>query len=207
MFALRSGGLLFLALVGSLAACETPAEAAAEGVGDPCIPEDESRVDFSGFGSSEVNVESRSFQCETRICLVNHFQGRVSCPFGQTSDALTAVAGTDRARCRVPGGDGSSPATSVGVPVMAWDVDRPAPDTVYCSCRCDGPDPDAQYCSCPSGYSCRPLVQDLGLGSSQLAGSYCVKRGTEYDAAMEGGATCSGAPDDAACPRPAGANP
>ena len=33
--------------------------------------------------SREENIESRSFQCQTRICLVNHFQGRVSCPLGQ----------------------------------------------------------------------------------------------------------------------------
>jgi ankyrin repeat protein len=31
-----------------------------------------------------VNVESRSFQCETRLCLAANFQGRVSCPYGQS---------------------------------------------------------------------------------------------------------------------------
>jgi hypothetical protein len=53
------------------------------GVGDPCIPEDEYRTGFGGYSKDEVNVESRSFQCETRVCLVNKFQGRVSCPYGQ----------------------------------------------------------------------------------------------------------------------------
>ena len=53
------------------------------GVGDPCTPEDEYEPSFSGFAQTEVNVESRSFQCETRLCLVNHFKGRVSCPYGQ----------------------------------------------------------------------------------------------------------------------------
>jgi hypothetical protein len=52
-------------------------------VGDPCVPEDEYKEDFAGFKISEENIESRSFQCQTRICLVNHFQGRVSCPLGQ----------------------------------------------------------------------------------------------------------------------------
>ena len=56
------------------------------GVGDPCVPEDEYLTTFSGFAVSEVNVESRSFQCLTRVCLVNHFQGRVSCPYGQVED-------------------------------------------------------------------------------------------------------------------------
>jgi len=56
------------------------------GVGDPCTPEDEYQQTFNGFQVTETNVESRSFQCETRICLVNHFQGRVSCRLGQTGD-------------------------------------------------------------------------------------------------------------------------
>jgi hypothetical protein len=54
------------------------------GVGDPCVPEDEYEAFFSGYALTEVNIESRSFQCETRVCLVNHFQGRVSCPYGQS---------------------------------------------------------------------------------------------------------------------------
>ena len=53
------------------------------GVGDPCIPEEEYLENFAGFKLTEENIESRSFQCKTRICLVNHFQGRVSCPQGQ----------------------------------------------------------------------------------------------------------------------------
>jgi hypothetical protein len=55
------------------------------GVGDPCIPEQEYDVCFAGFDQKEVNVESKSFQCQTRLCLVNHFQGRVSCPYGQNT--------------------------------------------------------------------------------------------------------------------------
>ena len=62
------------------------------GMGDPCIPEDEYSPTFSGFGETEVNVESRSFQCETRICIADHFRGRVSCPYGQTKDYVTANA-------------------------------------------------------------------------------------------------------------------
>src|SRR5262245_957695 len=82
-----SGGLSLCVLV---LACEPG------GVGDPCVPDDEYSARFSGFALSEVNVESRSFSCETRVCLVNHFQGRVSCPAGQNA------ANGD---CRVPGTD------------------------------------------------------------------------------------------------------
>src|SRR5258708_4084948 len=36
------------------------------GVGDPCVPEQEYFADFNGFSEKEVNVESKSFQCQTR---------------------------------------------------------------------------------------------------------------------------------------------
>src|SRR5690606_1285760 len=84
------------------------------GVGDPCIPEDEYRQQVPGYAVTEVNVESRSFQCETRVCLVNHFQGRVSCPYGQTEEDTeyctapgTQDCNSDTGRgCRVPGTNG-----------------------------------------------------------------------------------------------------
>lgn len=159
------------------------------GVGDPCIPEDEYRQEFSSFAVTEVNVESKSFQCVTRVCLVNHFQGRVSCPYGQTEAAVGLIDGTPAAdgtdkklRCRIPGTDGSLPQDQITVPVEAQLNERLADQAVYCSCRCAGPDPNARYCECPSGYSCEELVKELGFSKgSQLAGSYCVKSGTAFD--------------------------
>ncbi len=61
-----------------------PASCQTGGIGDPCTPEDEYRGQFAGFQLTQENIESRSFQCESRICLVNFFQGRVSCPAGQS---------------------------------------------------------------------------------------------------------------------------
>ena len=79
-------GLSALAALVTLAvvpmACQTG------GVGDPCTPEDEYDAEFAGFDLGQEYIESRSFQCKTRICLVNHFQGRVSCPLGQSPSAL-----------------------------------------------------------------------------------------------------------------------
>lgn len=180
------------------------------GVGDPCTPEDEYQTNFGGYDEAEVNVESRSFQCETRLCLVNHFRGRVSCPYGQTEsvvpkndlcqDCTGNAAPTDPKRCRVPGTSGANPGDSIDVPVPAQLVSRSAAaspehgdtkDAVYCSCRCDGPDPNARYCECPSGFTCEKLIDDLGLGSAQLAGSYCIKNGTKYSP-TQGGAECNG---------------
>jgi len=167
------------------------------GVGDPCIPEDEYSLTFSGFGYAEANVESRSFQCETRVCIANHFQGRVSCPYGQTADQIApyyangALTNADPASAPAPGLC-HIPATNqiVTAPVAPQAMDRRAENTVYCSCRCEGADKSAKYCSCPSGYSCLPLVPDLGLGQAQLAGKYCLKNGTEFTGNI-GGNLCN----------------
>jgi hypothetical protein len=151
----------------------------AEGVGDPCVPEDEYSDTFSGFALSEVSTESRSFQCQSRLCLVNHFQGRVSCPYGQ----VQAGGG-----CTLPGG--SEPVQTVVKPQL---LDRRADDAVYCSCRCSGNDPNARYCECPSGFSCSRVVPDFALGQDQLPGSYCVRAESEYEPVAIGPDTCSAA--------------
>jgi hypothetical protein len=180
------------------------------GIGDPCVPEDEYQQTFNGFAETEVNVESKSFQCETRVCLVNHFKGRVSCPYGQTqADIDDPTKGAAHPlRCRVPGTDGShclqngqqvdcdmAPGATnidaIEVPVAPQLLERTAQDTVYCSCRCKGPDPNANYCECPSGYECSELVKELGLpGRAQLAGSYCIKQGTAYSLRNLGASEC-----------------
>jgi hypothetical protein len=157
------------------------------GVGDPCVPEDEYQRDFSGFSVEEVNVESRSFQCETRICLVNHFRGRVSCPYGNDSSSVNVSNSEKPGDCYIPGSkDKVEVPAAGGQMAAAVAVDpqvkkRQAADAVYCSCRCDGPDANARYCECPSGFSCAKLVDKLPIGEgAQLAGSYCIRENTDY---------------------------
>jgi hypothetical protein len=140
------------------------------GVGDPCVPEHEYSAHFSGFSVDEVDVESRSMQCETRLCLVNHFQGRVTCPYGQTDERAR-----NDPRCFVPGG--KEPVTVAVAPQLR---ERRPVDSVYCSCRCNGPDANARYCDCPTGFACRALIPKFGLGNQELAGSYCIREGTGY---------------------------
>lgn len=199
----------FARLLGSLVLLSTPAflstSCEAGGVGDPCVPEEEFERDFSGFSRSEVNFESGSLQCRTRTCLVNHFQGRVSCPFGQAEDALD-LPPNDPRRCRLPGLGGDDESEAVVVPVDAWTVDRAPEQAVYCSCRCAGPDKGARYCECPSGYVCADLAQEYVANRRELTGSYCVKDGTVYDPTRTRSATCAEKPGDPSCP-PEGVNP
>lgn len=160
-----------IVLTGLATACQTG------GVGDPCTPEDEYDINFSGFSVEEVNVESRSFQCETRVCLVNHFQGRVSCPYGNDASSVNAGKNQKPGNCFIPGSQ-----DPIKVAVDPQIQTRQANNSVYCSCRCAGPDKNARYCDCPSGFACEKLVDKLPLGEgAQLAGSYCVREGTVYD--------------------------
>ncbi len=188
------------------------------GVGDPCTPEDEYQQNFNGFQVTETNVESRSFQCETRLCLVNHFQGRVSCRLGQTSahgapysdpggKPPNQMPNADwKPQCSIPGTavdrvDRNSP-DNINVEVKPQLVNRQTEKAVYCSCRCDGPDKNARYCQCPDGFQCEPVVQNLAItqGAGQLAGSYCIRSGSKYNAeTLSTVDSCYDKPDKCGC--------
>ena len=57
----------------------------AEWVGNPCTPNDEKNAAFPGFKITETTIDKGAPECGggAGVCLVNHFQGRVSCPLGQ----------------------------------------------------------------------------------------------------------------------------
>jgi len=177
-------GVVALGSVLSLLLASQGCSAPSVGVGDPCTPEQEYDATFSGFDLFEVNIESKSLQCATRVCLVNHFRGRVTCPYGQDAEG---VAPSGQSGCVVPGT--TTPIaplrpTPHGDCVAAQCADRTADDAVYCSCRCadaagnkgDG----SVYCDCPESFACVPLVSSIGGDNEGLTGSYCVKRGTEF---------------------------
>jgi hypothetical protein len=181
------------------------------GVGDPCVPEQEYDPTFLGFAVGEVNVESKSFDCQTRLCLANHFQGRVTCPYGQTKSGAPPATKPDGslyqdanghyiAACEVPQSgpalaDGGLPvnAAITGTPGDTTDgalvppqcLQRTAATAVYCSCRCanvNGQTNDgAVYCACPSGYTCQQLVSPIGANDTGLTGAYCIQNNTQYD--------------------------
>lgn len=146
----------------------------AGGVGDPCIPNDEFSASYSGASEKGAQIEDRSFQCETRVCLVKHFRGRVSCPFGneegRSSPLLSeAYSGPDAKDCMVPGTD-----IKVEVPVNSQCKARKG--HVYCSCRCDGEDSAAKYCECPEGYECKEVTRSLDPRLIAPGDKYCVKK-------------------------------
>ncbi len=209
--------ILILIAVGAFLGVIAGPGCAAGGVGDPCTPEQEYDVCFAGFDEQEVNVESKSFQCQTRLCLVNHFQGRVSCPYGQSAGETKIPSGqcadllggspvalyAGQPTCSIPGGsavlgDGAATgslgsAFQVQVAVQPQVTPRQASNTVYCSCRCanvnGATDDGPVYCACPDGYTCTQLVTSIGTTEQELTGGYCIKTGTAFNPEATSGQT------------------
>jgi hypothetical protein len=146
-------------------------------VGVACISENEQVAAFPGFSTNEINVTEGTPQCASGVCLADHFQGRASCPYGQTQSDLDKPP-SDPARCRTTTKDnvvGSTPVTEVVPPQI---VDRRAEDVMICSCVCGGDDPNRPtHCSCPAGMECAPLVVGFDGGIHQ---AYCIKSGKAY---------------------------
>jgi hypothetical protein len=208
--------------VGAIAALSSAPGCAATGVGDPCTPDEEFTPDFQGFSVDDVSTESKSYVCLTRLCLVNHFQGRVTCPYGQTAPGSgpTGPTGSNAAAvnsdkgCTIPGSTTPITATNVSVAGFASGAvpaqvtgtgagDRTANKTVYCSCRCanlaGNTNDNGVYCACPDNYTCTPLVTSIGSADSGLTGSYCVLNNTAYEAAKTDTATvCQASVTDSA---------
>lgn len=152
------------------------------GIGDPCVPAIENDPTFASFHESQVVIEDRSRACSSGVCLVNHFRGRVSCPYGDLASG----------GCQTPRGDVVRPAGSDGVEPQC--TDRRAADAVYCSCRCANAegrtDDGGSYCPCGAGFSCQPLIAFVP-GEEKLAGSYCVKDSVPVTAKAACTRTCS----------------
>jgi hypothetical protein len=194
----------FAAAVAVVAAAGTGCQTT--GVGDPCTPEAEYDTSFLGFSYNEVSTESADFQCFSRLCLVNHFQGRVSCPYGQDS-AGTASFDMTANHCvtpfigtnidgQEPPGSGNYVNTTLKATVEPQCLDRTANNAVYCSCRCANlnglTDDGAVYCKCPGGFACTQLYSSIGGGANQgLTGAYCIKSGTEFNADNVCNETCT----------------
>jgi hypothetical protein len=142
-------------------------------IGEACFPDDEWQPLFSNYALNEVSVEIPSAECASSICLINHFQGRTTCPYGQAAPSNDEQSGAPI--CTLSGGG-----SRVAVAVEPQVVERPPEDAVYCSCRCNGPEGTGPFCACPQGFECADLVPDIGLmtGGPVIAGSYCVKQGT-----------------------------
>lgn len=170
-------GLFSIAAVGAL-----PLACQSGGIGDPCIPEDEYNAAFAGFKLTEENIESRSFQCSTRICLVNHFQGRTSCPEGQDVPKVCIPSnlmnpGKDSGNCAKLLDDVKTTAMCVEADVIAPDCVPPADCSTSKDCASGTCGPNKKCTDpCPSGLACDPNRKVCACSSAAMApeGYACV---------------------------------
>lgn len=141
-------------------------------IGTPCIPAAEKNPGYSGTAPGEINIDRGGAPCgETLFCLSLWFTGRVSCPNGQTREALT-LPDNDPSRCLTPKGE------AVEVVVEPNNPLTPASTHVICSCDCGAEAPNR--CTCPADMEC----SDIGLSVTDpsngivYTGNYCVHPGT-----------------------------
>lgn len=181
-------------------------------VGAPCLPYQELSPTFAGFVATELTVNQGDPACAGGVCLVNHFQGRTSCAYGQSTDGTGNDGG---AGCTVPGS--GAPVAPDGTPKLGELVEPQCTDRspsldVTCSCRCANPegatDDGASYCTCPTGTVCAQVVPGFVSGDP-LAGGYCVPPGSTYDRNSACTASCDPAKNNcpetnAALPSPSG---
>jgi hypothetical protein len=123
-------------------------------LGSPCTPSLENDPSFGGYDLHEVWTEYGPGQPKSApVCLVNQFQGRVSCPYGQPADAGGGAA------CITPQG---KPVTAKVSPQC---TNRRSSGLVVWSCQCaasewsNDDDGGGEYCTCPSGTSCTSLAR------------------------------------------------
>jgi hypothetical protein len=171
LFGDHSEGLLFHIVSRQSLETETTTPELHLRLGAACVPEIERSPTFHGYATNHVAVNYANPACGSSVCLVNHMQGRVSCPYGQTEDELAASS----PGCHVPWS--TEPVT---VPVDPQRLSRTASSAATCSCRCNGPG-EGPFCVCPGAMECVPLIAETGSVELDIAaGSYCIPRGTAF---------------------------
>jgi hypothetical protein len=147
-------------------------------IGTPCTPTAEYQPNFDGFDLGSINTEVRSPGAPSGapVCLAYHFQGRVTCPYGQDASGK-APAGASP--CVTPD---SKSVTGMVFPQCSA---RPAAKVVFWSCRCANvqgrTDDGSSYCACPSSMTCTQVVSSIGAVEDDISGAYCLPAGVAYD--------------------------
>jgi hypothetical protein len=121
-----------------------------EMVGAPCIPETDKGEFSQDLSGTTWSIETRSVQCETRVCL--------------TKTARNLVAAEQISACQV------NPTLE-----NCWEGEGGATQEKYsfCSCRCKDLN-GKSGCQCPPNTKCVEVLGDIQEAPSKVKGSYCV---------------------------------
>jgi hypothetical protein len=192
-----------------------PIKPAAEGVslpaavGDPCTPPDETSPLFSGFDVSDEVIDAPDFTaCQSGVCLVNYFQGRVTCPLGQAAPKPCAGP-SDTTTC------GGGACVESGVVPVFCDPEAPGGGDAQCAghggvcdaarnacvCHADADCPDGTGCDVSAGeceqYVCQAAAgcQSAGASNAENAGKSCCVPGSGAPVSVAVCGQCSPASD------------
>lgn len=194
-------------------------------VGSECTPRSESAAQFSGFKITEDTLELNAPECGGGHCMINHFQGRVSCPLGQP--APTDGAG-EHGCVPEPAGDGEwgrgscvtgftcrpvastsavcDPAEGEEADIFCANVGQgPCNEGGYCECATDTDCPsfpgvipvcDVEHKQCVAFACYRPdNCQDPDAPATENAGKGCCQEGTDLPVVTAVCGQCKGSGD------------
>jgi hypothetical protein len=186
-----------------LAGCsggDEPPSDAESNIGKPCLLEAEKHTNFDAFRADEVNLYCDAAGCWESVgpfCMSYYFQGRATCPYGQSEESIASLPATDPARCRVPSDDGTITAEPVTLAVAPQLVDRRAENTVFFTCACAGTDANREYCACPAAMHCDTSFAGKLSFQPDITG-LCVRDDAVYEPASASMVECSMSSDDPA---------
>lgn len=132
---------------------------AEEMVGAPCTPETDKGDFNTAIEGTTYSIETRSVQCETRICLTKTALNE-NMPSGQS--AAGCKAGEDLDSCE-----------NVQLKFS------------FCSCRCkdinghtyqSNPDKYDYLCECPPNTLCEEVLGNIEEAPDKITGSYCIPK-------------------------------
>jgi hypothetical protein len=163
-------------------------------IGSPCLPSEENSATFDGFMLPEISLASIAAS-GSPLCLVYHFRGLVTCPYGQSAAGQAPACAQ---ACTTIGGQ-----PVVGA-VQPQCTNRRASEAVVWSCRCanaQGQTNDGNtYCTCPGGTTCTQAVSSIGASENDVSGAYCLPLAAVGDGG--GGFNCSASCDPTSAPCP-----
>ena len=165
-----------------------------EKVGSPCVPRYEYDPRFPGFDVARESLETGALQCGRGVCLVNHFQGRVSCPQGQATTDIQPCSGLSDTSC---GAGAKCVEAQTLAPQCTCDPTKPGD----CDAACSGVqgtscDPKLKVCGCHTNATVNGIELSCALADPSCHGTTCLSVLKSYLCHKPGNCQSAGAADN-----------